>query len=315
MKRKGYLYHKIYDLDNLNKAELKAKRGKNKQTGVIQFNKNRDSNLLELHQLLKEKKYKTSNYRTFTIYEEKKRIIHQLPYKDRIVHWAIINVIGDILNKTLTKDSYSNIKNRGIHLCLKNLNKEIKKYRYCLKLDISKYYYSIDKEILKSLLRKKFKDKDLLNLLYEIINSNKHGLPIGNLTSQILGNFYLSYFLHYLKQDLKIKDLYLYCDDLVILENDKNQLRVILSQIKSYLANKLNLELSNYQIFPIESRGIDFLGYVSFHTHIILRKRIKLKFIKMIKGNRNKKSIVSYNGWLKWGNCINLKNKYLCHLQ
>lgn len=312
MKRYGYLYNKIYSFNNLNLAELKAKRGKSKQQGVIEFNKNRHFNLSQLHLVLKSKNYKTSKYKTFKIYEKKERIISKLPYKDRVVQWAIINVIGEILNKSLITQTYSNIKHRGIHLCLKHLNiilknKELSKY--CLKVDIKKYYKSINKDILKYLLAKKFKDKDLLNLLFEIIDSNKDGLPLGNLTSQYFGNFYLNSFLHYLKQDLKIKYIFVYCDDIVVLSNCKIKLYQILNEINQYL-NKLNLQLSNWQRFPIDSRGIDFLGYVSYSTHIKLRKSIKLNYIKMIKNNNNLKSRNSYNGWLKYCNSINLKNKY-----
>lgn len=312
MKRKGYLYDKICSMENLILADKKARRGKGNQRGVKVFDLNREDNLINLHHVLLNKEYKTSEYKIFKIYEGKERIIFQLPYKDRIVHHAILNVISEIFVKSFPSNTYSCIKNRGIHKCLKKLNrdlKDIKGTKYCLKLDIKKYYPSISNEILKTSLRRKFKDADLLELLDGIIDSNK-GLPIGNYLSQYFGNFYLVQFIHWLKEKLGIKYLYLYCDDVVILGNDKDKLRSILNQIREYLKLNLELELSNYQIFPVNSRGINFLGYVSFHTHIKLRPLIKDKYIKMIKYNRNLKSIASYNGWLAHGDCINLKNKY-----
>ena len=188
--------------------------------------------------------------------------------------------------------------------------RDIDNTTYCLKIDIKKFYPNVDNNILKQLLRKKFKDDDLLILLDEIIDSNK-GLPIGNLLSQYFGNFYLNYFDHWLKEELKLKNIFRYCDDIVILGNNKDDLRIILNKIKDYLQINLKLELSNHQIFPIKSRGIDFLGYVIYHDCVYLRKSIKLDWIKMIKYNRNNKSIISYNGWLKYCNSINLRRKYL----
>lgn len=314
MKRIGYLYGKICTIDNLKLAEKKAKRGKSKQYGVKLFDLNKEDNLINLHHILLNKEYKTSQYKIFKINEGKEREIFQLPYyPDRICHHAIMNILEDIFVKCFVSNTYSCIKNRGIHKALKDLNlglKDIRNTEYCLKLDIKKFYPSVNKTILKQLLRKKFKDKDLLNLLDEIIDSTVQGLPIGNYLSQYFANFYLTYFDHWLIQN-NVKYYYRYCDDIVILGKNKNDLRVLLSKIKQYLKNELDLELSNYQIYPVVSRGIDFVGYKSYHTHVLLRKSIKQNFIKMIKYNRNRKSIVSYNGWLSWGNCINLTKKYL----
>jgi hypothetical protein len=190
-------------------------------------------------------------------------------------------------------------------------NKNIQETKYCLKLDIKKFYPSVNHEILKSLLRKKFKDIELLDLLDEIIESAK-GLPLGNYLSQFLANFYLTYFDHWIKEVLKIKYFYRYCDDMIILHHDKNYLHKIRILIQEYLWNNLNLKLKeNYQVFPVYKRGIDFIGYKSFHNYTFIRKRIKKNFIKMMKYNKNKKSIASYNGWLNYANCINLKRKYL----
>lgn len=312
MKRQGYLYEQICNMSNLVLADKKARLGKKNQNSIKLFDKNREDNIINLHHLLVNKEYKTSEYKVFTLFEKKERIIYQLPYRDRIVHWAIINIIGDTLIKFFIRDTYSCIKKRGIHLCLKNLNMDLKDVvnnKYCLKLDIKKYYPSINHKTLKQLLRKKFKDADLLWLLDEIIDSSTPGTPIGNLLSQWFGNFYLNYFDHWIKETLKVR-YYRYCDDIVILGSNKDNLRLILNKIIDYLKNNLDLKLSNYQIFPIDSRGIDFLGYVSYSDCVYLRKSIKHNYIKMIKYNNNSKSRASYKGWLDHGNCINLKNKY-----
>lgn len=225
-----------------------------------------------------------------------------------------MNILEDIFIKTFTTNTYNCIKNRGIHKAfykLKDSLKDIENSKYCLKVDIKKFYPSIDNKILKELLRRKFKDKELLNLLDEIIDSTV-GVPIGNYLSQYFANFYLTYFDHYIKEELKVKYYFRYCDDLVFLNNNKEELHNVLFNISSYLNYNLNLKLkSNYQIFSVEKRGIDFIGYKFYHTYILLRKRIKNSFIKMIKYNKNKKSITSYNGWLSHANTINLINKYL----
>ncbi len=149
-------------------------------------------------------------------------------------------------------------------------------------------------------------------MLDEIIDSNIKGLPIGNYLSQFLANFYLTYFDHFLKEKLGIKYYFRYCDDMVILAKTKEELKEIKEKIIKYLKEELDLELSNWQIFPVWSRGIDFVGYVSYHYKVIfLRKSIKKDFIRMIKYNNNSHSISSYNGWLLYCNSINLRNKYL----
>lgn len=313
MKRFGNLYKQIYSLENLELAHKKAQKGKRKTKEVLEFNINKDLNLIILHETLKSKSYQISKYKIFTLYDPKERIIFKLPYIDRIVQHAILNIIEKIFVSTFTTDTYNCIKNRGIHKAfykLKNNLKDLENTKYCMKLDIKKFYPSINNQILKQLLKKKFKDNNLLELLDHIIDSTE-GQPIGNYISQYFANFYLSYFDHWIKQELKVKYYYRYCDDMVLFSNNKEDLHIILNKIKQYLTNNLKLELkSNYRIFPT-ILGIDFIGYKFYHTHIKVRKRIKKNFIKMIRTNKNKKSINSYLGWLNHANCINLKRKYL----
>lgn len=315
MKRIGNLYSQIISIENLNEADQKAQKGKSNQYGVKLHNSKRKENIIKLHSLLKENAYQTSTYDVFKVYEPKEREVYRLPfYPDRIVHHAIMNVLEPIFVSTFTADTYSCIKGRGIHLLMNKLKialKDVDNTTYCLKLDIKKYYPSVDHEVLKQLLRRKFKDVELLALLDEIIDSAE-GLPIGNYLSQYLANFYLTYFDHWLKEELKIKYYFRYADDIVILHHDKQYLHGILCEIKSYLNINLKLTVkNNYQVFPVQSRGIDFIGYVFYHTHVLLRKRIKQNFARKLKNKDNATSIPSYMGWLKHCNSNHLIKKLL----
>lgn len=315
MKRIGNLYQKIYSIENLEMAEAIARKGKSKQPGIRLHELNREANIQRLHDQLKNKTYKTSDYTTFTIFEPKERLIFRLPYfPDRITHHAIMNVLEPIFVSIFTINTYSCIKGRGIHAALRAVKKSLKDTagtKYCLKLDIRKFYPNVDHTILKQLLRRKFKDAELLWLLDEIIESAE-GLPIGNYLSQFLANFYLSYFDHWLKEEKRVKYYFRYADDLVFLSDNKPELHQLLADIRLYLSENLRLSLKdNYQLFPVEARGIDFVGYVFRHTHIRMRKRIKQNFARMISRNRNTKSIASYNGWASHCNSKHLIKKLL----
>lgn len=302
MKRHGSIYPKIYDLDNLRLADRKARKGKGDQPGVKAHARKAEDNLLKLQDMLRQKTYSTSEYTRFLIYEPKEREIFRLPYfPDRITHHAIMNVLEPIFVNTFTADTYSCIKGRGIHAAARDVREALRDEnvtRYCLKLDIRKFYPSIDHDILKSLLRRKFKDQDLLWLLDEIIDSTE-GLPIGNYLSQYLANFYLCYFDHWIKEEKGVRYYFRYADDIVILHQEKRYLHHLLEDIRQYLANYLKLEVKhNHQVFPVSARGIDFVGYVFYHTHTRLRKSIKKSFARMLKRNPNNQSIASYMGWL-----------------
>lgn len=314
MKRKGNLFHQITSIENLTIADDKAQKGKYSQYGVQLHNRNKEANIKLLHERLITKTYQTSPYDIFKIYEPKEREVYRLPYfPDRITHHAIMNVLEPVLVASFTADTYSCIKGRGIHKLQRKLQADLKDTAgttYCLKLDIKKFYPSIDHNVLKGLLRKKIKDEDLQWLLDEIIDSAP-GLPIGNYLSQYFANFYLSYFDHWIKENLRVKYYYRYADDIVILSNSKPRLHFLLQEVTTYLAN-LKLEVKgNYQVFPVESRGIDFVGYVFFHTHIRIRKQIKKNFAKKLKKNPNHKSKPSYLGWFGHSDCKHLTKKLL----
>lgn len=232
-----------------------------------------------------------------------------------------MNVMEPVWTKVFTRDTYSCIKGRGIHSLVQKLQSDLRKdpegTMYCLKIDIRKFYPSINHDILKGILRKKIKDVPLLNLLDEIIDS-ADGVPIGNYLSQFFANLYMSYFDHWIKEELKVTYYYRYADDIVLLSSNKDQLRSWFLAMKIYLTQVLDLHVKdNYQIYPVESRGIDFVGYVCYHNHTLLRKSIKLRLWKLVDAYCNKKisketyisRMASYSGWLKYCDSKNLLKK------
>lgn len=315
MKRIGNLYKQICSIENLHLADSIARKGKLHQYGVQQHDKNREANIALLHDMLVNKTYRTSTYTTFKVYEPKEREVYRLPYfPDRITHHAIMNVLEPVFTALFTNDTYSCIKGKGIHAAARNLKEALKDVRgteYCLKLDIKKFYPNVDHDILKALLRRKFKDKDLLWLLDGIIDSAE-GIPIGNYLSQYFANFYLTYFDHWLKEEKRVKYYFRYADDIIILSGDKQYLHQILSDIRQYLQIELNLSVKeNYQVFPVAARSIDFVGYRFYHTHTLLRKSIKKNFARSLKKKNNPASKASYVGWASHCDSKHLLKKLL----
>jgi len=315
MKRVSNLYEKIASLDNLQAADAIARKGKTGQYGIALHDSDRDTNILALHEMLVNRTYKTSAYTTFKVYEPKEREVYRLPYyPDRITHHAIMNVLEPLFVSVFTADTYSCIKGKGIHAAanaVKIALRDMPGTQYCLKMDIKKFYPNIDHATLKRLLRRKIKDADLLWLLDEIIDS-ADGVPIGNYLSQYFANFYLCYFDHWIKESKAIKYYFRYADDLVILSPNKENLHRLFAEIKRYLSDNLKLTIKgNYQIFPVAARGIDFVGYVFYHTHTRLRKGIKKNFARMLAKRKNTASIASYKGWTKHCNSINLIKKLM----
>lgn len=319
MKRVGNLYSKIASRENIELAYINARKGKAHYTDVQKIDKNPALYLDKIEKMLKGKKYNTSEYVVIKRNDYgKERIIHKLPfYPDRIVHHAICQVLTPIWNKSYIRDTYACIKGRGIHDGVKRVKKALKDAagtKYCLKLDIRKYYPSIDHDTLIKILQSKIKCNDTMDLLEEIIRSTE-GIPIGNYISQHFANVYLSGIDHYAKEVLRLKYYFRYADDIVILSNSKEHLHKVFRQISNQL-NKIKLTVKgNYQIFPVSARGIDFLGYRFYHTHTLLRKAIKAKMgrkIRKLSTDKEKldKSMASYWGWMKWCNSYNLKRAY-----
>ncbi|MCQ2250008.1 MAG: RNA-directed DNA polymerase [Bacteroidales bacterium] len=328
MKRYGNLYERIISVENLMLADQKARKGKS-QRSIRQFDKDREGNLLRLHESLRDGTFKTSEYIKFKVYEPKEREIYRLPYyPDRIVHHAIMNVLEEIWMRTFTYNTYSCIKGRGIEACARQVSRIIGEYShaehlYCLKIDIHKFYPSVDNEIMKQIVRKKIKDKRLLSLLDGIIDSER-GLPIGNYLSQFLSNLYLSYMMHYINEHLKVKATE-YADDICFFSDNKKKLHEVLTAVSRYINTSLKLELKpNYQIFPISDnradrhgRALDYVGYKFYRHQRLMRKSIKKnlcrKVAKLRKRNTTpealRKQIAPWLGWAKHSNSKNLLNK------
>ena len=329
MKRIGNLFDKVVSLENLDLAERKARKGKKKRRCIAAFDEDRDGNLQRLHQSLVDGTFRTSSYTVFTVKEPKEREIYKLPYyPDRIVHHAIMNVCEPIWTRTFTHNTYSCITGRGISGAAREVERIIKSFDgrplYCLKIDVKKYYPSIDNGILKQIVRRKIKDRRLLSLLDEIIDSAK-GLPIGNYLSQYLSNLYLTYFMHEVNEVWKVKATE-YADDICFFADNKVTLHDVVGKVKLYFAD-LKIEIKgNYQIFPIaydrhdsHGRALDYLGFKFYRRHRLLRKRIKQNLFRAIalmrKSGRTisdkefKQRIASWLGWCMHSDTRNLIKK------
>lgn len=350
MKRIGNLYEKICDIENLKKAHKNAKKGKGWYKEVREIDKNPEKYLKELQESLLNHTYHTSEYEVFYKKEGKKtRKIYKLPYyPDRVAQWAILQVIEPYIINNLIADTYSAIPERGIHYGLNRvmtaMQTDVRGCQYCLKIDAKHYYQSVNHEILKQKYRRLFKDPDLLWVLDEIIDSintadeedlvsiylleedvdPETGIPIGNYLSQYSGNYYFSSFDHWMKEDRKVRHYFRYMDDIVIFGETKEELHILLGSISTYFMTNLKLMVkNNWQIFPTYVRGVDYLGYRIFMNYILLRKstckdmkkKMILIQIKVSNGNMMNYSewcsIHSYVGWMKWGNCFRLSQKYI----
>lgn len=319
MKRIDNLFEQVIALDNLRLADDRARRGKLNSYGVKKHCQRREANLQALHEQLASGTFKTSQYHVFIIHEPKEREIYQLPYfPDRIVHHAVMNILERIWVSVFTADTYSCIKNRGILKCARDTRRAMLDdpvgTAYCLKLDIRKFYPSIDHDVLKRIVRRKIKDERLLCLLDGIIDSVEKGVPIGNYLSQYFANLYLAYFDHWVKEQLGVRHYKRYADDMVFFADNKETLHRWLDAVRVYLRDELHLTIKdNWQIFPTDSRGVDFVGYVFRHSHTRLRKRIKQALCRRVAQlNRRmtdpkppscaeyKQAIASWWGWLKY---------------
>jgi RNA-directed DNA polymerase len=321
MKRYGNLYKDIIELDNIYDAYLKARKGKGWQRTVKNVENDLENRLALIQDMLVNKTYKVSPYRTKVIYEPKQRLIYKLPfYPDRIIQHAIINVLSPIWESFFIKDSYASRPGKGIHACSTRTMEFIRRNKYCLKCDISKFYPSIDHEVLYSIIAHKIKDKDVLWLLRQIIDTVEGGknCPIGNFTSQWFGNLYLNELDQQVKHVYRVKDYIRYCDDFLLFSNSKQALKGLLAEIEGFVDDHLKMTLSKKDLFPT-SRGVDFVGYRHFRNYILLRKSTAKRVKKRIKqlpilhktGQMSLEqcisSLSSTEGWMKWANCYNFR--------
>jgi len=325
------LYSDICSFENLHLAYLKARKCKRYRQEVLLFSNNLEENLINLQEEISNKTYKNGIYKTFYIYEPKKRKIMALPFRDRVIHHALCNIIEPILEKIFFYDNYACRIGKGAHAGTDRLTHFLRETKrkypevYCLKCDIKNYFGSIDHNILLNFIRRKIKCQNTMQLIEDIINSTDgiKGIPIGNLTSQLFANLYLNELDYFIKHNLKIKYYIRYMDDWIILSQDKKYLWDILKQTEIFLQENLFLELNNKtSIFPV-SQGIDFLGYRIWATHRLLRKSSKNRMKRKLKRyqilykenkiNLNKiiSSLASWLGHTAHCNSYNLRKKIL----
>lgn len=297
MQRYGYIYKDICTLENIRNAHMHARKDKLFYAEVKMVDSNPEYYFKQIQEMLVNYSYEVGEYIVEIINEAgKERTLMKLPYfPDRIIQWAIVLQIEKYLTRKFTFHTCASLPGRGQDRCIRLTEtylRDVNKSQYCLKIDIHHFYPSIDREILKQKLRRVFKDPKLLWLLDLIIDSppGDVGIPIGSYLSQYLANFYLSDLDHQIKEVFQFEYAVRYMDDIVMFHSSKERLRFFLTNYLQFiLRDKYHLELkSNYQIFPVDKRGIDFCGYVFYHGHTRLRKRTKKRMITRMKELRKK---------------------------
>lgn len=310
-----HLYPQIISVENLFQAWNEFKKGKRGKKDVQLFESCLEDNLFLLQQELESKTYHHKRYTAFNIYDPKFRHIHKATVADRIVHHAVVSFIEPIFDRIFIYDSYSCRKNKGTHRAVKRLftftRKVSRNYTgncFALKLDIKKFFASVDQQIPLSLISKKITDDNLIWLIRNILGSflNGTGIPIGNLTSQIFANIYLNELDQFVKHELKIKYYLRYCDDFVILSKNEQELKDLVPEIDEFVKLKLKLSLhENKIIIRKYTQGIDFLGYIVLPYYILPRTKTKRRLLKRL----NEKNLQSYLGYLSHANSYKLKKE------
>ncbi len=314
-------YNSIISFNNLLQSWREFLPGKLKRKDVMRFSLNLSENIVDLFLGLKDKTYLHGGYVPFKINDPKPREIHKASVRDRLVHHAICRVLFPYFEEQYIFNSYSCRKSKGTHRAMNRfkkfaqiVSKNNTKTCWILKCDIKKFFASIDQQILLKILGWHIKDENTLWLLSEIIGSfhssygSGIGLPLGNLTSQLLINVYMNEFDQFVMRKLKAKYYVRYADDFVIISANKYKLENNLTEISKFLQNILNLKL-NYSKVEIKtlSSGVDFLGWVHFSDHQVLRKSTKRRMMKRIIESPNNETLQSYFGMLKHGNGHKIK--------
>ncbi len=336
------LYEEISFFKNLILAHKKAKKGKTKKRDVINFKRDYLCKILYLARELETKNYSPKPLETFLISDPKTRKISKSDFRDRIVHHALILVIGDYFERSFIYDSCANQIGKGTLFAVKRFDlfkrkvtKNFSRKAYCLKADIKHYFQEVDHEVLLSIIRRKIKDEQVIWLIKNILNNTtnnsregqtsfcKKGMPLGNLTSQFFANVYLHELDYFAKHILRIKYYIRYVDDFVILHENKEQLEIWKSQIGGFLRSKLKIELHPQKSrIILLSKGIDFVGFRHFLHHRLLRKRniqnMRRKIELFKQGLISKEKILeSFQGWsayAKWANCFKLRKNLFSFL-
>jgi len=332
MKSYNSLYEKLSSMGNLILAWRKARKGKTRSYDVIRFEENIEKNLLQLHYELKNKTYIPREMKTFVLRDPKTRVISKSDFRDRIVHHALVNVIGHVFECRFIYDSCANQKGKGTLFALKRFDIFKRKVTnnfslcgFCLKADIRHYFQEVNHEILLKIIARKICDPDAIWLIKSILehglldSHNKRGMPLGNLTSQFFANIYLNELDYFIKHELKIRCYIRYVDDFVILYPSKKKLEEWREKIDLFLINNLKLKLhpEKSKIVSIY-RGIDFVGFRNFNYFRLLRKRNLRNMVrKIIEFGDNDmlfgKMLDSFKGWeayVMWSDGYNLRKKF-----
>ena len=289
-------------------------RGKKKRKDVAEFSVNFIDNIVDLHRELKEKTYQHENYQAFKINDPKPRDIHKATIRDRLVHHAIYRILYPYFDRRFISDSYSCRLNKGTHRAVnrfrdfgRKVSKNNTRTCWILKCDIRKFFASIDHEILKNILARHIEDENVLWLLWRVIDSFSTGLPLGNLTSQLLVNIYMNDFDQFVKHDLMVKYYIRYADDFIIFSEDKLYLECLVVEMDVFLRQKLKLDLHPKKVFiKTLASGVDFLGWINFPNHRVLRTMTKKRIIRKLEKNSMPESVASYSGVLSHGNSYKL---------
>lgn len=290
------LIDRITDKDNFKKAYNKTRKGDNKyKTDAMIFAQNKSYNLEKLRQSVKDGSYQFGSYFQFIVYEPKERVINAPGYKDKLVQMALHQVLKEVYFPKFIYDSYSCIDEKGTHNCAMRIHKFMQKAKWMygddaaiIKIDIKKFFYTIDREVLKTILVSDIGCEDTLKLIYKIIDSadviDDLGLPLGNSFSQMGANICMNKTDQYAKRKLGLKFYVRYADDIVIIVENKERAKEVLESIRTFVKDKLNLELSEKKtkIFPL-AQGVNAIGYKIYPTHMLLRNDCKKKIKRKVK--------------------------------
>ena len=313
----SHTYNDIISVENLLLAWQEFERGKSKKLDVMEFKRQLMNNIFSLHNDLKNKTYKHSNYKHFVVNDPKRRDIHKASVRDRLFHHAVYRILYPFFDKIFIADSYSCRDNKGTHRAIKRFDtfsrKESKNWTktvWILKCDIRKFFASINHNILLEILKIKIQDEDIICLLENIIWSFNSGikdvgLPLGNLTSQLLVNIYMNEFDQFVRHKLKVKYYIRYADDFVFMSINLEYLKQLCQKIEDFLTQELKLQLHPDKIFiKTLASGVDFLGFIHFEKHKVLRTATKKRMFRKV----NEKNVTSYLGLLSHGNGYKLSN-------
>ncbi|HBD24757.1 MAG: hypothetical protein A2566_00350 [Candidatus Zambryskibacteria bacterium RIFOXYD1_FULL_40_13] len=309
------MFEKIISLKNLFDAWTEFRRDKKKKKDIAEFELGLEDNIFKLHEDLVRGRYRHGGYFPFYIHDPKKRHVHKASVRDRLLHHAVIRVIEPMWDSKFIYDSWSSREYKGTHRAVKRLAKlglKISRNNtrtlWMLKLDIRKFFFSVDHEILLQILREKTFDQRLIGLPEDITESFNYGIPLGNLTSQIFANIYMNKLDQFVKHEMKVPGYIRYADDFILMHTDKSFLEDCILRIKTFTEQNLKLQIHPDKIIlKTYASGIDYLGYVCFPHYRVLRTKTKKRMFRKVTA----KNFSSYNGILSHCRSRNLRIKLL----